>query len=81
MLSNLLAFLLNINQFFHSSSYVTNDSWVPESIRWLVFAKRSQQALYNLNRVVRINGDKDGSPVTLEVNIAPLENICLTFLK
>ncbi|XP_073460972.1 solute carrier family 22 member 6-like [Aquarana catesbeiana] len=41
--------------------------WVPESIRWLVFAKRSQQALYNLNRVVRINGDKDGSPVTLEM--------------
>ncbi|KAM5138280.1 solute carrier family 22 member 6-A-like [Mantella aurantiaca] len=41
--------------------------WVPESFRWLVLAKRSQQAIYNLNRVARINGDKDGCPVTLEM--------------
>nr|DBA17181.1 TPA: hypothetical protein GDO54_002664 [Pyxicephalus adspersus] len=41
--------------------------WVPESFLWLVIANRSQQAVHNLNRVARINGDKDGIPVTLEM--------------
>ncbi|XP_069821621.1 solute carrier family 22 member 6-B-like [Dendropsophus ebraccatus] len=41
--------------------------WVPESYRWLAIKKRSQQALWNLNRVARVNGRKDGTFVTLEM--------------
>ncbi|XP_068116539.1 solute carrier family 22 member 6-B-like isoform X2 [Hyperolius riggenbachi] len=41
--------------------------WVPESFRWLALANRSEQAIYNLNRAARINGEKDGSPITLEM--------------
>ncbi|KAM3920714.1 solute carrier family 22 member 6-B-like [Leptodactylus fuscus] len=41
--------------------------WVPESYRWLALKKRSQQALQNLNRAARINGEKNGTFVTLEM--------------
>ncbi|XP_071970442.1 solute carrier family 22 member 6-B-like isoform X1 [Engystomops pustulosus] len=41
--------------------------WVPESYRWLAIKRRSQQALHNLNRVARMNGEKDGTFVTLEM--------------
>ncbi|XP_075692947.1 solute carrier family 22 member 6-B-like [Rhinoderma darwinii] len=41
--------------------------WVPESYRWLVLRKRTQQALFNLNRAARINGKKEGTFVTLEM--------------
>ncbi|KAM8940447.1 solute carrier family 22 member 6-B-like [Pelodytes ibericus] len=40
--------------------------WVPESSRWLAFTNRSHQAVMNLNRVARINGEKGGSSVTVE---------------
>ncbi|KAM3920283.1 solute carrier family 22 member 6-B-like [Leptodactylus fuscus] len=41
--------------------------WVPESYRWLALRKRSHQALQNLNRAARINGEKNGTFVTLEM--------------
>ncbi|XP_018112541.2 solute carrier family 22 member 6 isoform X2 [Xenopus laevis] len=41
--------------------------WVPESARWLSLKKRSDQALANLNRVAKINGRKEGGPITLEM--------------
>ncbi|XP_044126237.1 solute carrier family 22 member 6-B-like [Bufo gargarizans] len=41
--------------------------WVPESYRWLALNKRSQQALWNLNRAARINGERDGTFITLEM--------------
>ncbi|XP_031756488.1 solute carrier family 22 member 6-A [Xenopus tropicalis] len=41
--------------------------WVPESARWLSLKKHSNQALANLNRVAKINGRKEGGPITLEM--------------
>ncbi|XP_053305402.1 solute carrier family 22 member 6-like isoform X2 [Spea bombifrons] len=41
--------------------------WVPESFRWLTLTRCSHQALINLNRVARINGDNTGSTITLEM--------------
>ncbi|MEE6517408.1 hypothetical protein FKM82_027591 [Ascaphus truei] len=41
--------------------------WVPESSRWLSLTQRSHQALINLHRVARINGEKEGSSITMEM--------------
>ncbi|XP_056383023.1 solute carrier family 22 member 6-B-like [Hyla sarda] len=41
--------------------------WVPESYRWLALKKRSQHALWSLNRAARINGEKNGTFITLEM--------------
>ncbi|XP_018409837.1 PREDICTED: solute carrier family 22 member 6-B-like [Nanorana parkeri] len=60
---NWLQLALSVPYFF----FFILTCWVPESSRWLVLANRSQQALYNLNRVARVNGDKHRSPVTLEM--------------
>ncbi|KAM9302179.1 organic anion transporter 3-like [Gastrophryne carolinensis] len=38
--------------------------WVPESYRWLVLAKRPQQALTVLNRLAKLNGEKNSSSIT-----------------